>query len=225
VLHDLVDGDAGEATSIEERLSAANDPRSGLFPVLRRVWHVFSCSLTQPMAVAQDRPTSYETGSDHRSEETTNMPRTAKCLCGAFSVIVSAEPMMVNVRHCQDCQRRSGAPWSSSAYFPKETVHLDGPNKIYTRTSDAGTRINHHSARPVGQLFVGPERQAPQGLGSRLGHLTIRHSPPRRYLFGKKDDTHGRLPWKMWLIGTRNRLLSESPSVAVPRFIPGSSVL
>ena len=60
------------------------------------------------------------------------MPRTAKCLCGAFSVIVSAEPMMVNVR--------SGAPWSSSAYFPKETVHLDGPNKIYTRTSDAGTR-------------------------------------------------------------------------------------
>jgi hypothetical protein len=34
------------------------------------------------------------------------MPRTAKCLCGAFSVIVSAEPMVVNVCHCRDCQRR-----------------------------------------------------------------------------------------------------------------------
>jgi hypothetical protein len=53
------------------------------------------------------------------------------------------------------------------------------------------------SARPVGQQFVGPERRARRELGSRLGHLTIRHSPPHRYLFGKKDDTSGRLPWKM----------------------------
>jgi hypothetical protein len=85
-----------------------------------------------------------ETGSDHQSEETTNMPRAAKCLCGAFSVIVSAEPMVVNVCHCRDCQRRSGVPWTSNAYFPRETVRLNGPNKIYTRTSHVGTRINHH---------------------------------------------------------------------------------
>ena len=72
------------------------------------------------------------------------MPRTAKCLCGAFSVVVSAEPMVVNVCPCRDCQRRSGVPWTSNAYFPREFVHLNGPNKIYTRTSNAGTRINHH---------------------------------------------------------------------------------
>jgi len=78
------------------------------------------------------------------------MPRTARCLCGAFTVIVSTEPMMVNVCHCQDCQLRSGAPWSSAAYFPKEAVRLDGPNKIYTRTSDAGTRINHHFCSTCG---------------------------------------------------------------------------
>src|SRR5215467_399008 len=68
------------------------------------------------------------------------------------------------------------------------------------------------SARPAGLLFVGPERQAPHDLGSRLGHLTIRHSPPHRYLFGKKHDTSGRLPWKMWIIGIRNRLLPETHS-------------
>jgi len=72
------------------------------------------------------------------------MERTAKCLCGQFSVIVTSEPVTVNVCHCQDCQRRSGVPWTSNAYFPKEHVRLDGPNKIYTRTSNAGTRINHH---------------------------------------------------------------------------------
>ena len=71
------------------------------------------------------------------------MPRTAKCLCGEFSVSVSAEPMMVNACHCRDCQRRSGVPWTSNAYFPRETVRLNGPNKLYTRTSNDGTRINY----------------------------------------------------------------------------------
>jgi hypothetical protein len=72
------------------------------------------------------------------------MERTAKCLCEEFSVIVTGEPSMVNVCHCRDCQRRSGVPWTSNDYFSKECVHLDGPNKIYTRTSNAGTRIKHH---------------------------------------------------------------------------------
>jgi hypothetical protein len=72
------------------------------------------------------------------------MTRTAQCLCGALTAIVAAEPMMVNVCHCEDCQRRSGVPWSSAAYFPTESVSLEGPNKIYLRTSDSGTRINHH---------------------------------------------------------------------------------
>ena len=76
--------------------------------------------------------------------ETTNMQRTAKCLCCAFSVTVSVEPTVVNVCHCRDCQRRSGVPWTSNAYFPRGNVRLDGPNNIYTRTSNAGTRINHH---------------------------------------------------------------------------------
>ena len=83
------------------------------------------------------------------------MPRTAKCLCGAFSVAVSAEPMMVNVCHCRDCQRRSGVPWTSNAYFPREAVTLHGPNNIYTRTSNAGTRITHHFCPTCGSPFLG----------------------------------------------------------------------
>jgi hypothetical protein len=86
------------------------------------------------------------------------MERTAKCLCGQFSVIVTSEPTMVNVCHCRDCQRRSGVPWTSNAYFPKEHVHLDGPNKIYTRASNAATRINHHFCPTAVSPFVGAAR-------------------------------------------------------------------
>jgi hypothetical protein len=52
--------------------------------------------------------------------------------------------MVVNVCHCRDCQRRSGVPWTSNAYFLIDQVRLRGANKIYTRTSNAGTRINMH---------------------------------------------------------------------------------
>lgn len=86
------------------------------------------------------------------------MERTAKCLCGQFSVIVTGEPTMVNVCHCHDCQRRSGVPWTSNAYFPKENVRLDGPNKVYTRVSNAGTRSIFISVRTAVSLFVGPAR-------------------------------------------------------------------
>ena len=97
------------------------------------------------------------------------MPRTARCLCGAFSVTVSAEPMMVNVCHCQDCQLRSGAPWSSAAYFPSETVELRGPNKIYTRTSEAGTRINHHFCPSCGSTVCWTRETGSTRFGIPVG--------------------------------------------------------
>ena len=73
------------------------------------------------------------------------------------------------------------------------------------------------SAQPAGRLFAGPARRAPRDLASRLGPLTMPHSLLQRCLFGKKDDTRGRLPSTMWLIGTRNlrrRLLAESAMAA-----------
>jgi hypothetical protein len=62
------------------------------------------------------------------------------------------------------------------------------------------------SAQPAASPFAGSGRRAARDLEFRSGCSTIRHSPPRRSLFGKKDDTRGRLPWTTWRIGTRNRL-------------------
>jgi hypothetical protein len=105
-------------------------------------------------------------------KETANMSRTARCLCGDFRVTVSAEPMLVNVCHCEDCQRRSGAPWSSAAYFPKDAVRLDGPNKIYTRTSDAGTRISHHFCPTCGTTVCWTRETGSTRFGIPVGLFT-----------------------------------------------------
>jgi hypothetical protein len=134
------------------------------------------------------------------------MPRTAQCLCGAFNAVVSAEPVMVNVCHCQDCQRRSGVPWSSAAYFATESVRLDGPNRIYLRTSDAGTRINHYFCPTCGVTVCWARETGGTRFGIPVGLFNDRHSLRRRCRSGRKDDTRGRPPWTMSRIGTRNRL-------------------
>jgi len=139
------------------------------------------------------------------------MPRTAKCLCGAFSVVVSAEPVVVNVCHCRDCQRRSGVPWTSNAYFPRETVRLNGPNNIYTRTSNAGTRINHHFCPTCGVTVCWTRETGSTRFGIPVGAFNDPSFPAPSVSFGKKHDTSGRLPWTMWIIGTRNRLFPEVP--------------
>jgi hypothetical protein len=97
------------------------------------------------------------------------MERTAKCLCGQFRVIATGEPMIVNLCHCEDCQLRSGVPWTSNAYFPKEYVRLEGPNKVYTRTSNAGTRINHHFCPNCGVTLCWTRAEGSTRFGIAVG--------------------------------------------------------
>jgi hypothetical protein len=79
---------------------------------------------------------------------------------------------MVNMCHCEDCQRRSGVPWSSAAYFPSESVRLDGPNRIYTRTSDAGTRINHYFCPTCGATVCWARETGATRFGIPVGTFT-----------------------------------------------------
>ena len=73
------------------------------------------------------------------------MKRIAACQCGGFRVVVVGDPTVVNICHCTECQRRSGAPPTSNAYFRNADVHLEGQYKIYSRVA------------------VGPQSQARRG--------------------------------------------------------------
>jgi len=56
--------------------------------------------------------------------------RTAKCSCGECAVEVEGEPTFSALCNCDDCRRRTGAPFSWSAYFPNDQVRaITGPLK------------------------------------------------------------------------------------------------
>ncbi len=45
------------------------------------------------------------------------MKLSGKCLCGRLTYSADAEPALVCVCHCKDCQRQAGT-WANSNYRP-----------------------------------------------------------------------------------------------------------
>ena len=54
--------------------------------------------------------------------------RTARCACGACHIKVEGEPISSGLCSCDNCKRRTGAPFGWSVYFRDEQVRRDeGP--------------------------------------------------------------------------------------------------
>ena len=57
---------------------------------------------------------------------TPSTPLTGRCLCGAVSYTVDAEPVVQAVCHCTDCQRQTGGPYSVIVAFPAAALQVEG---------------------------------------------------------------------------------------------------
>jgi hypothetical protein len=51
---------------------------------------------------------------------------TGRCLCGAVTYTVDAEPIVSGVCHCQDCQRQTGSPFTVFVGVPEAAFELSG---------------------------------------------------------------------------------------------------
>lgn len=48
------------------------------------------------------------------------------CLCGAVRYSTTAEPAMMAVCHCTDCQKQSGSAFSINVLVPRDQIEVDG---------------------------------------------------------------------------------------------------
>jgi hypothetical protein len=53
-------------------------------------------------------------------------PITGRCLCGAVTYSVDAEPIVQAVCHCTDCQRQTGNPFSVVVGVPRAALQVQG---------------------------------------------------------------------------------------------------
>jgi hypothetical protein len=63
------------------------------------------------------------------------------CLCGNVRYAVDAEPALVAVCHCSDCQKFSGSAFGFLVAVPEAQLEIRGVTKSYAKLGDSGQQI------------------------------------------------------------------------------------
>ncbi|NQV44783.1 MAG: GFA family protein [Rhodospirillales bacterium] len=110
--------------------------------------------------------------------------REARCTCGELKVEVSDEPKLVLMCHCEECQRRTGAPFGVSAYFDQNDVRVSGTSSKYERTSDTGLAVTQHFCPTCGSTLYWRAAFVPDFIGVATGCFSDPDFPaPQRSVY------------------------------------------
>jgi hypothetical protein len=63
------------------------------------------------------------------------------CLCGAVRYTVKAEPALVGICHCRDCQKFTGSAFSFLVAVPLAALDMEGTFKSFSKPGDSGQPI------------------------------------------------------------------------------------
>jgi len=108
--------------------------------------------------------------------------RQARCQCGAVSVTVAdGVPLaVVNMCHCQACQRRTGSPFGSIVWVPESLATVAGETRAYTRPTDEGRRFTGHFCVVCGSSVLFAAEKNPGLVGIAAGAFADSALPPPR---------------------------------------------
>ena len=119
------------------------------------------------------------------------MTREAACHCGALALACAGEPAKVSLCHCLDCQRRTGAPFSIAAFYPRAAVtRLRGADRSFRRPSESGFDVVFHFCPECGSnLWWEPER-LPDRIGVAVGAFADPSFPAPEQAVFTADQHH-----------------------------------
>ena len=86
--------------------------------------------------------------------------RSGRCLCGAVSFHLNAEPLFVRICWCRDCQRIS-ANGTVNLLVTSDALEISGQTSEFVRMADSGNKIIHRFCPRCGiQLFANSPARA-----------------------------------------------------------------
>ena len=96
----------------------------------------------------------------------------ASCQCGSLTAEIQdgAEPIVVAC-HCLECQKRSGSPFGTMAYFPEDFVAIVGEAREYARATDAGNTYTTGFCPTCGSTLYGKPSGFPGVIGVTVGTI------------------------------------------------------
>jgi hypothetical protein len=94
----------------------------------------------------------------------------ASCQCGKLTAIIADKAEATTVLcHCRDCQRRTGSPFGTIAYFPQEAVTVSGNPREFTRQTDAGNSFTTGFCPECGSTVYAKASRMPEITGVPVG--------------------------------------------------------
>jgi hypothetical protein len=100
---------------------------------------------------------------------TTKPFATGRCLCGAVTFTINAEPVTMGQCHCRDCQRASGTGHMSLARFHRNDVVIQGQTTSYASTADSGNINTRHFCPKCGARVYGENSSRPNMVNISAG--------------------------------------------------------
>jgi len=96
--------------------------------------------------------------------------RNGKCLCGAVTFKLKAEPLAARICWCRDCQHLA-ANGTVNVLVATEALEVSGNVASYTKTADSGNQISRQFCPNCGTQLFGLSSGRPQFRVVRAGNL------------------------------------------------------
>lgn len=95
--------------------------------------------------------------------------RTAECHCGALQITCNGDPTMVVACHCGLCQRRTGSSYGLGAWYEKESLKIEGRDKVFQRSGEQGMNLSYHFCPECGSTVYWEEATMTNLVGVAAG--------------------------------------------------------
>src|SRR5262245_4367374 len=96
--------------------------------------------------------------------------RRASCSCGKLQVVCEGEPVRTAMCHCFDCQRRTGAVFSTQAFFNRQQISsISGSATQFTRPAESGRSVTFRFCPACGSTVYWEPEAFPDLVAVAIG--------------------------------------------------------
>jgi hypothetical protein len=93
------------------------------------------------------------------------------CLCGQVRYSARADPAMVAVCHCKNCQKQTGTAFSVVVGIPKSAMSIQGKLKTFHDTGESGERVERNFCPECGSPITSDAAAMPELTFIKAGTL------------------------------------------------------
>lgn len=118
----------------------------------------------------------------------------AQCQCGQLTVDADIDPDFVIACNCKACQKRTGSPFGTGMYFPKDGLTINGRHSAWARTADSGRELETHFCPDCGTSLFWTLELRPDHMGVAYGCFDTPVPTPTRVVWAEEQHDWVRFP-------------------------------